>query len=183
MTEVGKAAPGIPLEDLGEPTRWQGTQSEQEPSIGLRTPSNPDSQETPEKQALVLVDDDPDDLFFLTRALRKADVSCPIYSAAGGCDTLRVLSQLDARVKRVCLVLDVKLPDVSGFELLASIRARPLRQRLTVVFLTGNRQPRLRLRANDCGIDGFLNKPNWHEDWSKVACALRDLIQQGQPAT
>jgi CheY-like chemotaxis protein len=183
ITEDWKTAPRIPLEELGEPTPWQGAQSEPQPLIGLLAPGNADLHETPEKQALVLVDDDPDDLFFLKRALRKADVACPIYSAGGGCDTLRILSQLEASVKRICLVLDVKLPDVSGFELLASIRARPLRPHLKVVFLTGNRQPRLRIRANNCGADGFFNKPNWHEDWSKVACALRDLIQEGHPAT
>lgn len=181
--EDWKTAARVPVEEMGEPGHWRDAVPD-ELHLGVRfaSPDLPKPQRELDRQVLLLVDDDPDDVFLLKRALRKADVSNPIYSAADGGDAIRLLNQLEPRVASICLVLDVKLPDVSGFELLDSIRTRPLRDRMKVAFLTGNRQPRLRSRAHNCGADRFFNKPNWQEDWAEVACALRDLILEGKPA-
>ncbi len=180
--EDWKTAARISVVEIGPSRPWpEAAPSELDAGVRIAEPNLPMPEAKPERQVLVLVDDDADDLFLLKRALRKADVSCPIYSAADGMETLRLLSQLEPRVASICLVLDVKLPDVSGFELFDSIRTRPSRDRMKVAFLTGNRQPRLRARAQDCGADRFFTKPSWQEDWSEVACALRDLIQEGKP--
>ena len=137
---------------------------------------------SPSRRVLVIVEDDPDDLFFLQRALRKAGMSDPILSASDGSETLRILSRLRPDVKTVYLVLDIKLPEMSGFDLVAAIRDEHLPQELTFAFLTGNRHPRLEICAMACGARAFFNKPSWHEDWTNVARALCEMMEAAQPA-
>jgi two-component system copper resistance phosphate regulon response regulator CusR len=55
------------------------------------------------------------------------------------------------------LVLDVRLPDRSGFELLAELRERGVRT--PVLFLTAQGQVAHRIRGLDLGADDYLAKP------------------------
>ena len=55
------------------------------------------------------------------------------------------------------LISDVKLPGMSGLELLGTIRSRGLA--LPVVLMTGEPSPKLRRQALDNGATAFLEKP------------------------
>jgi CheY-like chemotaxis protein len=59
----------------------------------------------------------------------------------------------------VCVLLDVKLPRVSGLEVLAWIREQPRLRRLPVILLTSSSQTADINRAYDLGANSFLVKP------------------------
>lgn len=57
------------------------------------------------------------------------------------------------------LVLDVMLPDMNGFEILAGLREKPALQRLPILMLTAKGQREDRDRALSLGADLFITKP------------------------
>lgn len=60
----------------------------------------------------------------------------------------------------VCVLLDVKLPRVSGLDVLAWIRSQPHLKRLPVILLTSSSQSSDINRAYDLGANSFLVKPS-----------------------
>lgn len=56
-----------------------------------------------------------------------------------------------------CLLLDLNMPGMSGLELLEKLRREGVET--PVVILTANRDARVRERARELGVAGFLTKP------------------------
>jgi len=57
------------------------------------------------------------------------------------------------------LLLDVRLPDADGFEILESLRANERFQGLPVVMMTGRSQAHHVARGLALGADGYVTKP------------------------
>jgi CheY-like chemotaxis protein len=83
------------------------------------------------KPAVLLVDDDPDDLFALRAALGGLEIE--IACAQGGDDALRALLRRDFAL----VVMDLMMPRLNGFEVAALIRERERSRSLPIVILTG----------------------------------------------
>src|SRR4051794_32895735 len=92
--------------------------------------------------SLLLVEDNPDDVFFMRRALKAADVSNPLHLVVDGREAINYLEGAGQFADRSkfplpCLVLlDLKLPHYSGHEVLRWIRERDDLKSLIVVVLT-----------------------------------------------
>jgi len=101
--------------------------------------------------SLLLVDDEPAILSALKRVFRKAPYD--IYTADNGLAALNVLqtTQIDAAL------VDIKMPEMSGMELLAQIQAKwPM---VRVVILTGHGGVKEAVDAIQMGAVDFLQKP------------------------
>jgi CheY-like chemotaxis protein len=114
---------------------------------------------------ILLVEDNPDDEFLVLRALRKHKVSNRVHVVRDGEEALDYLFlrgpyQQDHGYPRLKLVLlDVKLPKMSGLEVLAEIKQDPRTKHLPVVLLTSSRMQEEMLRAYVDGANSFLQKP------------------------
>jgi len=87
---------------------------------------------------LLVVDDDPDDVFALKAALEP--LGRPILEAGDGDEALRLLLKHD-----VCLILmDLMMPRINGFQAAALIHERGRSKRVPIVFLTGFDQEEVR---------------------------------------
>jgi two-component system, chemotaxis family, chemotaxis protein CheY len=126
----------------------------------------------------LIVDDDQDDLTLLERALKKVEVTASIYWALDGCEAIEALSRFRAKFHTICLVIDIQLPDMNGFELVEEIRGASLCEGLAFVFLTGNSSPLLRTRALGCGADAFFRKPSRHSDLVEIARQLNEICRK-----
>ena len=63
-----------------------------------------------------------------------------------------------------CVVLDLGLPGIDGYEVARLLRARPYGRDMVLVALTGWGGREVRSRAADAGFDYHLVKPvNWEE--------------------
>src|SRR5437868_4041391 len=89
------------------------------------------------KPLLILVEDDLDDSALFLRALQKAGVTCPVICVEEGLKALDALTRLGPEVTGVCLVSVSQLPDISGLELLRSVRQMVLPVPVKFAFLTG----------------------------------------------
>lgn len=124
---------------------------------------------------LLYVEDDPNDAELTLRSLRRAGIDRTIRHARDGVEALEYLYGEHpggaAPAPRLVL-LDLKLPRVSGLEVLRRIRAEE-RTRLTpVVILTSSREPRDIAQAYALGANGFVVKP---VDFDRYEAAVAGL--------
>jgi len=113
---------------------------------------------------ILLVEDDPADAFLLMRAFERAGVQNPMTHLNRGDAALAYLEGLDQYSERsryplpILIMLDLKLPGMSGLELLRWIRQqRPLR-RIPVLVLTGQKDEIFMGSAYDAGANSYLLK-------------------------
>jgi CheY-like chemotaxis protein len=115
--------------------------------------------------AVMLVEDDPNDVALTELAFEQARFSNPLHVVTDG---EQAIAYLDAKVPYtdrgrfplpILVLLDLKLPRRSGFEVLAWIRSTPILRRLPVVVLTSSAQSPDINRAYDAGANSYLVKP------------------------
>jgi len=117
------------------------------------------SNESPD---LLLVEDNPDDVELILRAFRRVHLANPVQVARDGAEALEILfgPEVASRspLPRV-LFLDLKLPKVSGLEVLARVRQEERTRQLPIVVLTSSREePDIR-RAYELGANSYIVKP------------------------
>jgi len=114
---------------------------------------------------LLVVEDEPDDRFLIERALVKARIANPVQMVADGDEAVAYLSGEGTFADRsayplpMLVLLDLKLPRRSGFEVLEWMRQTPTLHRLPVVVLTSSADSGDIRRAYDRGANSYLVKP------------------------
>jgi CheY-like chemotaxis protein len=138
--------------------------------------SSPPAEADENSHILLLVEDSLDDFMLFKRAVHKAGIQAALRWARTGAEALHVLSILDSAANAVCVVMDVKLPDMTGFQLLEAVRRLPHGEAVHAVVLTGNRQPGLEERARSFGAEAFFLKPCEPCGLTAVARALEPIL-------
>lgn len=106
------------------------------------------------------VEDNPDDVMLMNLAFNRAGIAAKLQVVSDGDEAIAALENgAFAGGPPVCVLLDVKLPRVSGLEVLAWIRNQPHLRRLPVILLTSSSQTADINRAYDLGANSFLVKP------------------------
>jgi CheY-like chemotaxis protein len=114
---------------------------------------------------LLLVEDSEDDIFLMTRALKNADVDLPLHVVTDGQQALDYLGGIGPYADRqayplpLITFLDIKLPQLSGFEVLKWIRAQPDLRRSGVIMLTSSNHSGDVRQAYDLGANSYVVKP------------------------
>ena len=102
---------------------------------------------------VLVVDDEPDITALVAYHLAKAGYR--VSTAANGPDALKA-----AREERPdVVVLDLMLPGVPGYEVLAELRRRPETRDVGVILLTARRDEPDRIQGLTLGADDYLTKP------------------------
>jgi CheY-like chemotaxis protein len=116
----------------------------------------------PADQVILIVEDDPDDRELLARAFRKAAVETPIRFAVDGDGAVAFLGEsvgVPSPQRLAVVLLDLKLPRRSGFEVLEWMKGHPVLRRVPVIILTSSRESVDLQRAYDLGANSYLVKP------------------------
>ena len=112
---------------------------------------------TVQSPGVLLVEDSDEDFFFFRRAMAKADVQCEYVRVANGAEAR---SFLVANGHRPILVfLDLKLPMISGFELMEWLKTQAFFNHIQVVILTGSNNAKDMERARSLGVSDYVVKP------------------------
>jgi len=104
------------------------------------------------------VEDNPDDVMLVNMAFTKAEASVSLEVATDGDKAIAAL-QNGSEPLPVCVLLDIKLPSISGFEVLYWIRSQSRFKHLPVIMLTSSLLPKDINRAYDLGANSYLVKP------------------------
>lgn len=121
-----------------------------------------------------IVDDDPAISAALSRLFRSVGLAAQSF----GCGR-EFLAQA-ANLRAGCLILDLRLPDLSGLELQAELVRAGIR--LPVIFLTAHGSESLRAKALQAGALGFLEKPVQDQTLLAMVFQALDRDRQAPPA-
>jgi diguanylate cyclase (GGDEF)-like protein len=117
----------------------------------------------------ILVVDDADDVRQLTTISLTA-VGFEVHEAADGASALETAK----RVVPDCVLLDLVLPDTSGYEVCRALRAEPSTADCTIVVITSNDSAADKVEAFSSGADDYIIKPFSPRDLaSRVHAAMR----------
>jgi CheY-like chemotaxis protein len=113
------------------------------------------------RHLILHVEDDPNDVFLFSRAFKKAELHADLQTIEDGEALINQLTTMASNGSRLpsLLLLDIKLPRKSGFEVLQWLREHPIYRRLPVLMLTSSAQPDDVTNAYNLGVNGYLVKP------------------------
>lgn len=129
--------------------------------------------------AILLVEDDPDSVFFLEHLVGKLGITNPLHVAQDGREAMDYLegvgrfSNRDKYPLPDLMILDLKLPRMSGFEVLQAVRQRPETRTLIVMILTASASDQDVEHAYALGANAYLVKPLRLEELEKIVSAIR----------
>jgi two-component system response regulator len=109
--------------------------------------------------AILLVEDEPDDIELTRLALEKSRVANKIFVAQDGVEALEMLHGPNATELPALVLLDLKLPRIDGIEVLRRIRAHERTRFLPVVVLTSSREERDLIETYALGVNSYVVKP------------------------
>lgn len=132
-----------------------------------------------ELPTILYVEDDDNDVFLFQRAFTKAGFSHPIFVATDGLCAIEYLTGQGRYVNRALypapklMVVDLKMPRMSGVELLVWIRKNPAYSKLPFVLLSSSNYSTDIHAAFVQGANGYLIKPS---DASELIQRLQALV-------
>jgi CheY-like chemotaxis protein len=107
---------------------------------------------------ILVVEDDPDQVFFLRRALGKLNVARPLHVVTNGEQAVLYLSKRNGPPPAL-LLLDLHVPRIGGFRILDWMRHQPDLREVPAVVLTSSIEPDDRREADRLGVLAYLCKP------------------------
>jgi len=111
------------------------------------------------------VEDDPNDVLLVNRAIQKSNAAMIVRSVTDGDQALAYLAGRESFSDRQefplphLVLLDLKMPRKSGLEVLSWIRQQPRLKRMVVVIFTSSKHDQDINRAYDLGANSYLVKP------------------------
>lgn len=117
------------------------------------------------EKMILLVEDNPDDEALTMRALKQSKLANEIVITRDGNEALEFLFAAgryegrDVAHTPAVILLDLKLPKLSGLEVLQRLRADPRTKLTPVVVLTSSSEDEDMLRSYELGANSYVRKP------------------------
>ncbi|HAV63546.1 MAG TPA: two-component system response regulator [Verrucomicrobiales bacterium] len=127
---------------------------------------------------VLLVEDNPRDAELTLRTLRRHHLANHVVHVKDGEEALEWLfgtgrhAGRETAARPRVVLLDLKLPKVSGLEVLRAIRADERTRHLPVVVLTSSREQKDVVEGYALGLNSYVVKPVEFEDFSRALVEL-----------
>jgi len=130
---------------------------------------------------VLVIEDNADDRELLLRQLRKSGLGEHVKFISDGKEALDLLTGPDGPPPSdlIIILLDLRLPSLSGLELLRRLRALPRFQTLPVTVMTSSIDPRDLEECRRLNVVNYLTKPVTFDSFSK---AVADIFHPPKPA-
>jgi CheY-like chemotaxis protein len=128
----------------------------------------------------LLAEDDPNDRRLFQLALRRSGKPIRVLEVADGMEVIQYLKGEDKFADREkfplpnLLILDLKMPRMTGLEVLHWLRHKPEFARLCTVMLSGSGLDRDVAEAYRLGVNSYFKKPNDFGHFIKVLNVIFD---------
>jgi CheY-like chemotaxis protein len=127
---------------------------------------------------ILLVEDNPTDAELTIEALKAANLANHLVWVKDGAEALDFLfgrgdyaGHSQNAVPKVIL-LDLRLPKVSGIEVLQQLKADEQKRKIPVVVLTSSKEERDIMESYEHGVNSFVSKPVGFEEFARVVSQL-----------
>jgi CheY-like chemotaxis protein len=118
---------------------------------------------------IIVADDDRTTIMMVQSILRTWKINCRV--AHNGKEAL----ELTKEIRPDALLLDVGMPDLDGFQVLAALRSDPATRKTPVVMLTAAQSEDEIVRGFDLGADDYITKPfRAHEMLARLKRLVRN---------
>ena len=127
---------------------------------------------------ILLVEDNPNDVELTLRALKKHNLANKIHVVKDGAEALDYIFASNAYAYRKIedrpkvILLDLKLPKVSGLEVLSKIKSDERTKIIPVVVLTSSKEERDLVESYRLGANSYITKP---ADFDKFVDSVSEL--------
>src|SRR2546423_285240 len=134
---------------------------------------------------VLVAEDSDDDALLLTRAFHKAGIGKPVHVCRDGQEMIDYLSGADKFKDRAMypwpsmLLVDLKMPKVNGFEVLAWLKENEHNLRAAV--LSSSDHPNDMKRAYDLGACFYFVKPNVPDELTAMVHKMMQSANAPQP--
>jgi CheY-like chemotaxis protein len=118
-----------------------------------------------QEKIILLVEDNPDDVDLTLRAFKKSDMTNKVIVAKDGVEALDYLygtgmyAGRDKKDLPIVILLNLKLPNIDGMEVLRSIRQNELTRLIPVVILTSSAEQKDVIEGYKLGANSYIQKP------------------------
>src|SRR4051794_20062070 len=118
-----------------------------------------------DQAVILLAEDNEDDLLVIHKAFQRTKLLNPVHVVRDGEEALAYLEGKDKYANRDeyplpdLMLLDLKMPKLDGFDVIARVRAHPTLRALCIVVLTTSTDMRDVNRAYEMGANSFMVKP------------------------
>lgn len=140
--------------------------------------SKPEAQRPAPPASILLVDDDQNDVLLVQRAIQKAGLSYALIHRKDGEEAIDYLSGKPPYSDRskhplpTLVLLDIKMPKMTGFDVLTWLQHRPELARIPVVILTASVREEDQVEAKKLGAVGYRTKP---VDFADLIAIMQDV--------
>lgn len=143
------------------------------------------------KNVILLVEDNPNDQLLGIRALRSQNITNELVTAQDGVEALDYLfgtgcfAGRDVEDVPALILLDLKLPKISGLDVLRQLRADPRTELVPVVILTSSTEEVDIASGYSSGCNSYIRKPVDFKQFSEAVKTLGMywLILNERPTT
>jgi CheY-like chemotaxis protein len=132
----------------------------------------------PPSVRVIVVEDDEADRDLLLRQLRKSGIDSHVKFFSDGKTAFDFLSDMPRQMPfhdLIAIFLDLKLPGMSGVELLGKVRKLPRVAHIPVIVMTSSLDPRDFEACQALKVTAFVPKPVTFEAFSKAVTGLAHL--------
>jgi len=129
-----------------------------------------------ENTRILLVDDEPDVLDFLSFNLKKEGYE--VFTASDGKSAIQTAKKVTPNL----IILDVMMPEMDGIEACKELRTLPETRNALIVFLTARTEDYSQIAGLDAGADDYISKPLKPRVLiSRINALLRRRVQPDGP--
>ena len=127
----------------------------------------------------LLIEDNPDHAMIIRRILCKCTQVAKVQIASDGQRAINLLKDTGNSTLPDLVILDIKLPKVSGFEVLSIYKNNERSCHIPIIVLSTSGIDRDKTKALALGADYYLIKPNDFQILHKQFCSILSKISTG----
>ena len=142
-----------------------------------------------ESKKILLVEDNPRDAELTKLAVQKSNTTYELIFAEDGVEALEYFFGEDGKSGctnedlPVVVLLDLKLPRVSGLEVLGRLRANEKTRLVPIVVLTSSNEEKDITASYDLGANSFIRKPSELSEFTEAIRQLMYWLTLNNPAS
>lgn len=131
---------------------------------------------------VIVIEDNEDDTVLLMRQLKKAGMASYVKLISDGQEAVKFFAENTAEMAAHTLIifLDLKLPSISGLEVLRNLKQNGAIQHIPVIVLTSSNNPQDLEECQKLKVAHYVEKPITFPTFSK---SMADLLFQSPQAT